>query len=181
MPQAMGFGSFWWRVTACHMATYFVAGMLAYTLLDYRQLFETGVLAALMRPMDSPWVALGPALQPLRGIVLAVVLWPFRRVFLEEPHGWLKLWGLLAGLTILSTSGASIGSIEGVIYTKVPVADQLRGWPEVMGQTLASAALLVAWCRRPGKWWNIGMGLSVVLIIAMSVMGAMMPRPAAFG
>jgi hypothetical protein len=32
-----------------------------------------------------------------------MALYPFRHVFLEGERGWLKLWGLLLGLGILST------------------------------------------------------------------------------
>jgi len=68
------FRAFAWRVMACHMASYFVAGLLAYTLMDYRGLFQTPGLAQFMRPLESPWVAAGPALQVFRGLLIAAVL-----------------------------------------------------------------------------------------------------------
>ncbi|RPJ86876.1 MAG: hypothetical protein EHM18_03990, partial [Acidobacteria bacterium] len=35
------FRSFAWRVISLHMITYFVFGVLAYLILDYREVFET--------------------------------------------------------------------------------------------------------------------------------------------
>jgi len=106
--------AFAFRATACHMASYWILGMLAYSLLDYKARFESSVYAQFMRPLDSPWYAAGPALQIFRGVLLAAALYPFRRVLLDEPRGWLKLFGLLVALCVLSTSGAAPGSLEGV-------------------------------------------------------------------
>ena len=92
-PDAVRGVSFWrflYRVTTCQIVTDFVAGMFAYALLDYRTLFQSGHLAVFMRPMASPWIAAGPGLQAIRGVVFALVLWPFRRVFLDEGRGWLR-------------------------------------------------------------------------------------------
>jgi hypothetical protein len=69
--------------------------------------------------------------------IFALALFPFRRVFLEERHGWLKLWGLLLGLCILSAAGPAPGSVEGLIYTQMPWTAQLLGLREVVAQTLA--------------------------------------------
>src|SRR5512142_1769687 len=88
-----GFGRFFLRVTACHMVTYTIAGILAFYLADYQHAFASEHLACYMLPTSSKWVAVGPALQVIRGLVFAVCLYPFRRVFLEERRGWLKLWG----------------------------------------------------------------------------------------
>ena len=52
MPQG-GFSRFFLRVTACHMVTYFVAGILAYTLLDYATAFQSEHFACWMRPTTS--------------------------------------------------------------------------------------------------------------------------------
>ena len=159
---------------------YFLCGIAAYTLLDYKSLFETEGLSALMLPTSSHWVAAGPALNVLRGFVLALVLYPFRTVFLEEAGGWFKLWGLLAGLTVLSTSGPAPGSIEGMIYTKIPVLRQLLGLPEVLLQTLAFSWLLTAWHRKPRWAWSVAMGLLSGVVILASIAGVVFTRPESF-
>jgi hypothetical protein len=50
-------------------------------------------------------------------------------------------WVLIA-LGILSTFGPASGSIEGMIYTPVPIRYQLRGWLEVLPQVLLLSGLL---------------------------------------
>ncbi len=179
-PMKTSFGEFFWRISACHIITYMIAGIFAYTLLDYKTLFETGALASFMRPVSSPWVAAGPALQVFRGLIFAVVLYPFRRVFLEEKRGWLKLWGLFVGLAILSTAGPTPGSVEGLIYTKVPLLGHLRGLPEVVLQTLAVSVLLTTWYRFPRKAWTVVMAVAVGLVYLMSLAALFQPRPSAF-
>jgi hypothetical protein len=177
--NADGFGRFFGRVTAAHLVTYMVAGILAYTLLDYATLFESENLACYMRPTGSKWVVLGPAFQVFRGLVFAVALYPFRRVFLDESRGWLKLWGLVFGLGILSTYGPAPGSIEGLIYTKVPPLDQIWGLRETVGQSLVFSFLLVAWYRKPHRAWGIVLYGLAALCFLMSLAGAVAPRPEA--
>jgi hypothetical protein len=177
--REQGFVRFFARLTACHMVTYFVAGAFAFFVFDYATTFESEHLACYMRPTDSPWVALGPGLQWVRGLIFAAVLYPFRHVFLEEPRGWLKLWGLVAGLAILSTAGPAPGSVEGLIYTRIPPLDQLVGLRETVAQTLVFSWLLVAWYRRPHRAWGPVMyGLTAVVIL-LSIAGAVAPRPGA--
>jgi hypothetical protein len=179
-PSDVSLGRFFLRTTCCHVPTYFVAGLAAYTLMDYRTQFQSESLSCLMLPTDSRWVALGPALQFIRGLVFALALYPFRRVFLDEDRGWLKLWGLFLGLTILSTAGAAPGSIEAMIYTKLPVVGQILGLWETLLQTLALSVLLVSWHRRPHRAWGIVLGISTGLVVLMSIAGAVLPRPESF-
>ena len=172
-----GFGRFLVRTTACHVVTYFIFGVIAYTAFDYTAVFASEYLSCYMRPTTSKWIALGPAFQLIRGLVFAAALYPFRRVFLEGRHAWLRLWGLLLGLSILSTAAAAQGSIEGLIYTRVPWLDQLKGLREVVAQTCAFSYLLVAWYHHPRRAWGIVMGVGVALILFMSIAGALAPRP----
>jgi hypothetical protein len=171
-----GFGRFFLRVSACHTVTYFVAGALAYTLLDYTTLFQSEHFECWMRPTTSRWVAAGPGLQWIRGLVFAVALYPFRQVFLEAARGWLPLFGLLLGLGILSTYGPAPGSVEGLLYTKIPPLVQLRGLAEVVGQSLAFSILLVAWYRRPHRAWGVVLYSLTGFVILLSVAGMLAPR-----
>ena len=161
---------FAWRATACHVVTYMLAGLLASTLLDYASWWDTEPLSG-MRSLDSPWVAAGPALQVLRGLVLALVLFPFRRRILEQ-RGWLALWGLLVGLGIVSTYGPAPGSIEGAIYTTMPLPFHVFGAPEVYGQSLAFSACLVGWYQRPHAAWSWVFGALTLLTLIISLGGA---------
>jgi len=174
-PSDVSFGRFFWRITACHMVTYMIVGFIAYKVMDYPALFSDA--CSIMVPTDSPRVALGPSLQVIRGLIFALVLFPFRHVFLDEKLGWLKLWGLFLGLAILSTAGPAPGSVEGMIYTKAPIAGQIIGLWEVVLQTLAMSVMVVLWHRRPSRTWTIVMGVLTALVVLMSVAGAFMPQP----
>jgi len=173
-------GRFLGRVTCCHVVTYFMAGVLAYSLLDYQTQFQTEYLACLMLPTSSKWVALGPALQVIRSFLFALVLYPFRKIFLVEDRGWLKLWGLFLGLAILGTAGPAPASLEGLFYTKIPAGRQAMFLPETVLQTLAFSILLVAWHRKPSRAWGRVMMPLALLVILMSIAGALAPRPNAF-
>ena len=97
--------------------------------------------------MDSSWVLAGPLLQPLRGLIFAVALWPLRDALLSMERGWLAIWGLFVGFAILGTAAAAPGSVEGMIYTTLPLRIHWSGSPEIYGQTLAYAWLLFHWER----------------------------------
>ena len=173
----LSFGQFFWRITACHMVTYMLLGILAFTIMDYPTQFAEP--CSIMVPTDSPRVFLGPALQAIRGLIFAAVLFPFREVILESRHGWLKLWGLFLGLAIFSTAGPAAGSVEGLIYTKIPAVDQIAGLWEVILQTLLCSVLFVAWHHKPSRAWNVCMAMLVGLIVLMSISGAVFGQPEA--
>lgn len=166
------FGRFFARLTACHTVTYFLVGVVVFFAFDYASLFRSEHFACWMRPTDSMWVALGPGLQWIRGLVFAAALFPFRHVFLQPQRGWLKLWGLMLGLAILGTAGPAPGSIEGLIYTTIPPLDQVIGLREVVVQTLLFSVLLVAWYRAPRRAWGIVLYGLTGLVILMSLAGA---------
>ena len=165
------FGTFAWRIIATHTITYFIAGISAFYLFNYEESFQTGDLSVLMKPTDSPWVMAGSALQIFRGILFALVLWPFKSVFLDDKRGWLKLWSLFIGLAILGTTGPAPGSFEGIIYTNFPVMDQIIGLRETVFQTLVFSLLVYYWYKYPKKIWNILSIIIVTLILLMIIAG----------
>jgi hypothetical protein len=158
------------RVVACHVVTYLVCGLVASNLLDYASRWEDP-LFAFMRPLDSPWVALGPALQVVRGLVLAIALYPFRSVFLRDARGAGRLAVLLIAIGVLSTYGPAPGSLEGFVYTRFSPAMHLFGLPEVIIQAALFSVLVVAWHRRPHRAWAIVLGILTVLTVLMSMAG----------
>ncbi len=162
---------FFWRITSCHIVSYFLMGLLALLFLNYADRFTSGSLALFMRPTDSPWVALGPLLQIVRGLIFSIVLWPIKEIIVEKSKGWLILWGLFLGLAILGTSGPTPGSVEGVIYTTVSLKEHLFGLPEVVLQTLILSLGIYNWYKKPSKIWNIAMGILVIVIMFMSLGG----------
>jgi hypothetical protein len=165
------FGTFFWRVSSSHMITYTLTGLIASTALNYEGLFATPPLSYLMKPTDSAWVAAGPVLQIIRGLIFSVALWFFKDVFLFKKNGWLKLWLLIAGLSTLSATGPTPGSVEGFIYTKIPVTDQLRGYIEVIPQTMLFSLFVFYWYEKPKRIWNILSIILVLIIVIMCVLG----------
>jgi hypothetical protein len=109
------------KTIVVHTATYFIAGILAYTINDYRTTYAQPPLSYLMRPTTDPIVMAGPLFQPIRGVLFALAFYPLRSILFDQPRGWLTLWWLLLALGVLSTFGPAFGSVEGLIYTTLPI------------------------------------------------------------
>jgi len=120
-----------WRITCAHTIAYFLAGIFAMAFMNYEELFVT-VFSSFMRPTTEPIVALGAFLQIFRGILLALIFLPMRKVFFEEKYGLLKLGLINIGLAYLLTFGPGVGSFEGYIYTTIPARYQIVGIPEML-------------------------------------------------
>ncbi|HET7294642.1 MAG TPA: hypothetical protein VFM88_19630 [Vicinamibacteria bacterium] len=142
------FGAFALKVVVVHTLTYFAYGLILSHVFDYGRLFQQEVIRDFMRPIDSPYVYAGPLLQPIRGLLFAIAIWPLRAVILASRHGWLILWNILVMVGILSTPAAAPCSVEGVIYSKLPLWYHLIGLPEILLQTLTFSVLLMWWWRR---------------------------------
>lgn len=136
------------RTTGIHAVTYLVVGIVAALVLDYESLFAEPVVRDYMKPFGSVALFVGPAIQVLRGALTALVLLPFRAL-LGARWGWLQLWLLLVVVGILSTSAAAPSSIEGVVYTRLPLWYHAVGLPEMLVQTLAFSVLVAAYERHP--------------------------------
>ncbi len=159
--------TFWsvtWRTIVSHTVTYFFAGILALVLFDYDTRFSEPPLNVLMRPTDDPLVLAGVLFQPLRGLLFGVVFYLFRDRLFGQPNGWLLTWTMLVFVGILSTFGPTPGSIEGMIYTQIPILTQLGGLIEIRFQSLLLSALTVYWVRHPQAKW-----LSWVLVAIFTV------------
>jgi hypothetical protein len=138
------------KVIVVHCITYFVFGLLMSKLLNYADIFQREIIRDFMLPINSNTVV-GVLVQPVRGLLFAVALWPLRRTILEMKHGWASLWLLFVVFSILSTTGAAPSSIEGMIYTRLPLWYHLIGLPEIALQTLAFSLLLIWWEKRPSN------------------------------
>lgn len=171
MENKKSYGSFIWRITASHMIAYFLAGLFAVLFLNYKEHYASQSLSLLMRPIDSPWVAIGPALQIIRGIIIALVLLPFRNIFLNEHFGAVKLAWLLLGLSFISTIGPAPGSFEGYIYTILPIQYHLLGIPETIIYVSLFSFFIGIWYKYNKSLFTILSIVIVLLILLMSAMG----------
>jgi hypothetical protein len=158
------------RTIVSHSVMYFITGALAAHFLNYAALLsrpESG-----MRQITDPWVLAGPLFQPLRGLIFASVFYPLRERLFGTKHGWLLMAWVLIAVGILSTFAAASGSIEGMIYTTMPIPHQLRGWLEVVLQALLLSALLCYWVNHSEKkWLNWSLGIAFFPVMAMPVLG----------
>ncbi len=163
------------KTVVCHTLTYFLLGALAFHFLHYADFMNNPNSG--MRPMTSPLVILGPALQIFRGVLFATIFYPFREILFGRRHGCLLIAWMLIGIGILGTFAAPPGSLEGFIYTTVPVRLQLRGYLEIVPQALLLSALLFYWVRHPGKsWLNWVLGLAYVVGALLPILGLLAPK-----
>ena len=163
------------KTIVVHTVTYFSMGLLALAFLDYRTAFDSPITREYMRQVDDPLIALGPSLQFVRGILFAVVFYLLRDTLFGRKNGWLIMWVMLVSLGILSTFAAAPGSVEGLLYTKMPVGLQISGWLEVMTQALLLSVILYYWVNHPEKRWLAWvLGIVFVLAIIFSIMGFML-------
>jgi hypothetical protein len=88
-----------------------------------------------MRDYNSILIALGPWFQIFRGLLFGGILLLIPSEFFMQKFSWLKLWAVVAGIGIINTPGPGLGSIEGLIYTTIPLKSYL-GCIEVFIQTL---------------------------------------------
>lgn len=160
------------KAAIVHTLTYFLMGILAATLLNYAERFARPEMICWMRPTTEPLVMAGVLFQPLRGIIFALAFFPLRQPLFEKRNGWLLLWWLLVALGILSTFGPAPGSVEGLIYTKIPWSDQIIGWLEVVPQALLLSLGLWFWVRNDDKrWLNWGVGIAFIIVMALPILG----------
>jgi hypothetical protein len=163
------------KTIVVHTVTYFIMGLLALTFLEYKTAFDEPITREYMRQVNDPIVALGPALQFIRGMLFAIAFFPLREILFGRKNGWLITWLLLVTLGILSTFGAAPGSVEGLLYTKMSVSLQISGWLEVMTQALLLSVILYYWVNHPEqKWIAWVLGIVYVLVIAFSILGYVM-------
>lgn len=160
------------KAIVVHTVTYFGMGLLALNLLEYRTAFEASITREFMRPVTDPIVALGPSLQFVRGFLFAAAFYPLRDVLFGRRNGWLIMWLLLVALGILAPFAAAPGSVEGLLYTKLPIGTQLSGWLEIVTQALLLSFILHFWVNHPANRWTAWvLGILYALAVTASILG----------
>ena len=166
------------KTMVTHTVTYFIMGLIASTVLEYGRLYAETSLNLLMRQISDPLVMAGPLFQPIRGALFGIVFFLLRDTLFGRKNGWLVMWITLVVIGILSPFGPSPGSIEGMIYTMLPMELHLTGLPEVLLQALILSALLYYWVNHPEKkWLNWVMGIVFVLMLLLPTLGLLVGQP----
>jgi hypothetical protein len=133
-----------------------------------------------MRQTDEPLVMAGPLFQPVRALLFGVAFYLLREPLLRAGRGWLVLWLLLVAVGVLGAFGPAPGSVEGMVYTTLPLRFHVESLPELLVQSLALAALLWYWVNHPGKrWLTWGLGVAFVAAMFLPALGLLAGRAAA--
>jgi hypothetical protein len=163
------FPTFCWRTIAVYMIAYAIAGVIAQ--IYYRPIWDSGAISAIMKPMNSPMVALGPMLQCVNAFFISLIIFPFRSSIIDQKNGWAKLFLLIGGFSIFVPQAPAPGSFEGFIYTKLTPFEHLIGLPETLLFSLLFSLGITQWHKKPKDLWNIVSILLVSLIVLMSTLG----------
>ena len=161
---------YFWQITYAHTFAYFVAGIFAMSLMNYKELFATDIISSFMRSVDEPIIVLGgTVLQIIRGIIIALIILPLRKIFFGEKYGLIKLGLIIFGFSYLSTIGPGIGSFEGYVYTIIPVMYQIWGLPETLMYIGLFIGILYLAIKYEHK--KIMTVLPIILMVFLSLMG----------
>lgn len=139
------------RFSIVHVMIYVLIALIFRNYLNYNEQFTSSVLYNNFRDADSVIMRFAPLFQLGRGIFLGLIIYPIYNSIINVKNGWLKLFGLLWGLSLIGSVAATPGSIEGLIYTSTPIIEHLLGLPEVTLQTLLFAIVFVKWEERSLK------------------------------
>lgn len=136
-------------VTLVHCLTYFLCGVIFSNLLRYDYWWQQPGVCDYFREYGGTANAIGPFAQIIRGLLFAFILLPFKEFLKAKKYSWLFLWLLFVGIGIIGPMSSAPSSIEGVIYSKLPLAFHFIGLPEVMTQTLLFSILVCKYINQP--------------------------------
>jgi hypothetical protein len=172
--KSYSFSSITIKTAVVHTVTYFLVGLLSFALLDYSAKYADPIVSNLMRQTDHPLVAAGPALQLLRGFLLGIVFFLLRDLVFPKKYGWLTMWLVLVIVGILAPFAAAPSSIEGMLYTVLPMWFHFTNFPEIFIQSGLLAWLTWYWVNHPEKkWLSWALWILVVIIVLLSTLGAL--------
>ncbi len=162
------------KTIVAHTVTYFFVGILAFVTLEYSILYSDPSVVAFVRQTSDPLVTAGPLFQPIRGLLFGLLFYFLREPFFQRRNGWLLLWATLVIVGILGPFVAAPGSLEGLVYTRLPVSFQLLSLPEVVVQSFLLSGLLFYWIRNPQKrWLTWVLAIVFVLVLVFPALGVL--------
>jgi hypothetical protein len=170
--KEFSFSSIAVKTTLVHTVTYFVIGLLSFLFLDYSAKYADPTVAVALRQTDHPLVTAGPLFQVLRGFLFGIVFYALRDLIFPKQRGWLTLWLVLLIVGVFSPFSSAPGSIEGVVYSTLPMWFHLMSLPELIIQSFLLAFLTHYWVNHPEKrWLKIFLGILSMLIIVLALLG----------
>lgn len=128
------------KITAVHVLTYMICGIMAMFLFNYSSsISELG-----MRDTHSLIVGLAPLFQIIRGCLFGLVFWLIKDTWMSRKNGWIIMWLLILILGVFNTPATSPGSIEYFIYYEIAPGTwmiELKGMIEILIQTFLFSIL----------------------------------------
>ena len=168
------FSSVVYRTTAIHTVTYFVIGVLSFLFFDYSLKYADPAVASTLRQTNDPLVTAGPLFQVLRGFLFGIAFYTLRDWLFPRQRGWLSLWLVLMIVGIISPFSAAPGSIEGVVYSTLPLWFHLMSLPELVIQSFLLAWLTHYWVNHSEKrWLNVLMTILFMAIVLLALLGVL--------
>jgi hypothetical protein len=162
------------KTTLVHTVTYFAIGLLSFLFLDYSARYADPTVAVALRQTDHPLVTAGPLFQVLRGFLFGIAFYALRDLIFSKPRGWLTLWLVLLIVGIFSPFSAAPGSIEGFVYSTLPIWFHILSLPELIVQSFLLASLthyLVNHAEK--KWLGITFGILFAIIVLLALLGVL--------
>jgi hypothetical protein len=181
--KEFSFSSITVKTTLIHTVTYFVIGLVSFLFLDYSARYADPTVAVALRQTSHPLVMAGPLFQVLRGILFGIGFYILRDLIFPKPRGWLTLWLVLLILGIFSPFSSAPGSIEGVVYSTLPMWFHLMSLPELIIQSFLLAFLTHYWVNHPEKrWFTISLAIlfmMIVLLVGLGILSSLgvLPMP----
>jgi len=175
--KVMPFSSFAIKTTLVHTVTYFWIGLLSFLFFDYSARYADPSVSIALRQTDHPLVAAGPLFQVLRGFLFGIAFYALRDVIFHNRRGWLTLWLVLLVVGIFSPFGSAPGSIEGIVYSTLPMWFHVMSLPELIIQSFLLAFLTHYLVNHPDKKWFASLFeilfLIIVLLTLLGVLSAL--------
>jgi hypothetical protein len=170
--KEFSFSSIAIKTTLVHTVTYFLIGLLSFLFLDYSARYADPAVAIALRQTDHPLVTAGPLFQVLRGFLFGIAFYTLRDVIFPKRRGWLTLWLVLLIVGIFSPFSSAPGSIEGIVYSTLPMWFHIMSLPELIIQSFLLASLTHYLVNHPEKrWLSSLLGILFVIIVLSALLG----------
>jgi hypothetical protein len=169
--KEFSFSSIAIKTTLVHTVTYFMIGFLSFQLLDYSARYADPAVVIALRQTNHPLVTAGALFQVLRGLLFGMAFHAIRQIIFPIRRGWLTLWLVLLIVGIFSPFSSAPGSIEGIVYSTLPMWFHIMSLPELIFQSFLLASLTYYWVNRPEeRWLSISFGTLFVVIVLLALM-----------
>lgn len=138
------FFSYLYRFSITHLAIYMLFNLLIAYIFNHFGIFQIDTTYTFRQ---FSLYGLEIIVQLVRGLIMALILYPFYETIIRNRFGWLIIFGIIWGLSYIGAINTIPGSIEGMIYTTTPIEVHLYFIVKSMAEVLTFAMVFCAWER----------------------------------